>query len=1203
MKKIIVIILCAAAVAFPAAIFTQTMSDYCSISPFVTRSVPPNITIILDNSAEMLSPAYHLTDYDDRTAATTYTGYFDPLSTYCAGEDFFYEAPGKCESGDKGPYTGALLNWATMSKFDMIMHVLIGGLGATEPASNDLKGDSLNSGWTKATSRHPQCDFTMSDDSLSITGAGCALQNPEAKIVVRNGRKGKGLIPGIADRNDDGVWDTLAPRIAVMVFQPARNDIAMTHCFSGANTLHSLYKAVAEAAPNELNLKVPFGKAIIRSIEFYSNICPACNACADPIDSVQCRKNFILSVGSGDATDVPSVYSEAFLFDEVRKAHISDIRDDRDGTQAIQFYSINISGSQTGKNLMKGLSRHGGFIDKNGNGLPDLNIEWDKNADGVPDTYFEASDPASIRPALEQAFSDINIRPASGTAVSMLSPVANGAGGVIQAYFLPVHRELTNDVLWTGYMQNIWADPAGHFREDSVDDYKLILSEDKIVKYFFHDGSNEPKAALFTTLSDGTGGTFSTCSNPEIKESARVKHLWEAGRTLALTPPSERTIFTSKKVLRGDAVTHAFPESPYPAFQTNMNSALLSALNPGATYSADAVVRYVRGECLEAGVTGDAACSTKNDFAFRDRRVTVNSVPRVWKLGDIMNSTPKAVAGAPLNGYHIDYADRSYYHYISDDRYKRKSSVVFAGANDGLLHAFRAGYIENQGLTGNIKAILKNFFSSGDGEHDRLGEEIWAYIPFNAFPYLKYLLDPSYCHINFNDLSVKVFDVSSNGEPEAARDRNSWRTILLGGMRFGGACGSGGKPSSPPAGAPANVGFSSYFAIDVTVPERPVPLWEFSDDDLGYASSAPAIVRTGSRMQNGNWYVVFGSGSKVLPNESTDIGRNAPGYLYLLNLWTGELEKKITLEHPAIVGDVLAIDADRDYVTESLYFGTSYKHGTVWMGKIISLNVKAVLEAPGLHIAWSPSFGTLLFTGKYPFTASPDAAKDKNGNIWIYGGSGKYFSDIDEIDTSQQIVFGILDKNKPVGEAHLFDASHVQTRGEVAGTDRVCVYDAATQGFGLKNVVTSIRPVSMPQTAADPGWKIYLSGGERVISRPAAVGGLLDFLAYKPDPDPCAYGGESYLYSVDHATGLAPARTAIRSPEITTGESGTVTVLKKIRLGSGPPPAGDAIVLQPFRNESERIQKNIHLATGVIAGAENRPLYSVISKIVHWLKK
>jgi type IV pilus assembly protein PilY1 len=1090
-----------------------------------------------------------------------------------------------------------------MSKFDLLMYMLIGGLGASEPDSEDLRGNSLNSGWTRTTPRYPQCSFTMSDDSLFITGAGCALQNPAAKVIIEKGRKDGGILSGLVDRNRDGAWDPFAPRIAIMGLQTTQNDPKLLHCIATTSTLQNLYRAIADAVPGEMNAEVSLGKAILRAIEYYKHICPACNSCDDPVDSVPCRKNFVLSLSGGDAADILSTYSSEYLHEEIRKAHTADIRDDREGTQVIQFFNISVFGSATGKDILRGFSKYGGFIDANGNRLPDLQSEWDRNGDNVPDTYFEATDCRSMRSSLERAFSDISARSASGTGVAMITDGRAAAGGMIQSHFLPVRRDATGEVSWTGYMRNIWTDPMSNLRDDSVHDFRLILDQDRVIKYFFDEGSSETKAALFTTLSDGSGGTLSVCANPEIRGSDNLNALWEAGKSLALQDPSARTIFTSKRVLRGNSAAYSFPEVPFPAFGIHMNSMLMSALNPDTHYTADMIIRYIRGECLESRVSGDNACGTGHNYAFRDRRLTIDGTPRVWKLGDIMNSTPKVFPGTPVNAYHIDYADRTYYDYISDDRYRRKSSVVFVGANDGMLHAFRGGYLQNKGLKEGIKAVLKSLFGAGEDEHARLGEEMWAYIPFNAFPYLKYLSDPNYCHINYSDLTVKIYDVSLNGVAGTAKDLHSWKTILIGGMRFGGACGTGGSPSAPPSGAPADVGFSSYFAIDVTDPENPVPLWEFSDDDMGYATGVPAIVRTGNRLENGAWHVVFGSGSKVLPKAGNDIGRRSPGYIYLLNLGTGDLVKKVTLDHPAIVGDVLAIDADRDYETEKIYFGTSYQSATTWMGKIMTLNVPEVLKTSGVHVAWSSSFGKTLFSGMYPFTASPEAAQDLRGRIWVYAGSGKYFSDADEADASRQIVLGMRDKNDLIGEAALFDATNVLTRGDVTGTDRVCSYDPATKSFRMRDVVTSIKPSSQMLSDTDPGWKIYLTDRERIISRPAAVGGLLDFLSYKPDSDPCVYGGSSYLYSVHFATGQAPATIAIPSPDITSGTAGTIAVHKSILLGAGAPPAADAIVMQRYQDGEGEIRKHIQLATGAVSDAKNEPLFSVASKIVHWLKK
>ncbi len=1214
MKRLIIFTISTFMVAIPALIYTQTMSDYCSAPPYVTRTVPPNVTIVLDNSGAMLTPAF--TSEYDPSRQKDFIGYFNTDKTYCASNSSFYEAAA-CSGSDKGPYPGSLLNWAAMSRYDIVMLVLIGGKGTPTPSSRDkLIGE--NADWnSKTTSVYPGCVFDVTNQGgLKIMNTGgCTLPT----IVSSGGTpvtvsvndyvpdvSPRGIIQDLVDRNNDGTWDASAPRIGIMRFQASQNDIKMDYCAGNTGPMSSFINGMAsdQAKPDKNNPNAPLGLAMLRTVQYYKNVCGTdCSPCGDPIDLLQCRRNFVFTISSGEATDIPSPYSPDYLDEQIRQAHSSDIRTDRDSTQVINYFNVHIFGSSSGKDILKGFSKYGGFSDSNSNQMPDLANEWDKDGDGNPDTYYEASEASEIKGAIEKAFQDILAKAASGTAVSVLTTSSRGVGSVVQAYFLPSKQEGTREVGWVGYLQNIWVDPYDNLREDSVHDCKLVLSEDKAMKLYFNTSTNETEAALFTTHADGSGGTFSNCSSPEIKQFSHAQTLSEAGRRLAFTNPSQRTIFTSNRIIRGASVNNTFTEAPFPEFTTGMNPTLTGALNPDATYTADNIVRYIRGECLETGVVGDTNCSSTVSKTYRDRRLTVDGSLRVWKLGDVISSTPKVFTSTPLNTYNVDYADRTYYEYISSNSYKRKSSVAFVGANDGMLHAFRVGYLKDRDMAGSIKAILKDFFGSADSDNNRIGEEIWAYIPFSAFPYLKYLADPSYCHIYFSDLSVRLVDASVNGPPGSLRDKDSWKTILIGGMRLGGASGPGGIPADPPSGSPVAVGFSSFFAVDVTDPENPVPLWEFSDPDLGYTTTFPSILRTGYRDRNGSWYVVVGSGSKVLPKGGVDIGRNSSGYVYFLNLATGDIVKKISLDHNAITGDILAVDADKDYTAEKIYFGTSFKSGITWMGKLISIDIPALFSTSEILASWSSTFGKTLFSGTYPFTASPDAVKDTKGNIWVYSGSGKYYSDLDETDTAQQIFFGLKDKGSLTEESALYNATNVSTTGEVTGTSQVCGYDLATNSFRQKTVVTGVKQTSSTPVETDPGWKIYLAGRERVISRPLAVGGLVDFLTYKPDADPCRYGGDSNLYAVGYTSGVAPPNVAIRAPEATSGVSGTVTVNKNIRLGPGAPPTGEAIILSPPREGNEQLKKKIQVATGVIIEAENQPVFSVVSKIIHWLKK
>jgi type IV pilus assembly protein PilY1 len=83
------------------------------------------------------------------------------------------------------------------------------------------------------------------------------------------------------------------------------------------------------------------------------------------------------------------------------------------------------------------------------------------------------------------------------------------------------------------------------------------------------------------------------------------------------------------------------------------------------------------------------------------------------------------------------------------------------------------------------------------------------------------------------------------------------RKILVGGMRFGGACGNG--DINPPADT-APVGRSAYYALDITDPQDPEYLWSFAPKDMGFTYSGPAYVKRESANGTTKRYVMFASG-------------------------------------------------------------------------------------------------------------------------------------------------------------------------------------------------------------------------------------------------------------------------------------------------------------------------------------------------------
>ena len=104
-----------------------------------------------------------------------------------------------------------------------------------------------------------------------------------------------------------------------------------------------------------------------------------------------------------------------------------------------------------------------------------------------------------------------------------------------------------------------------------------------------------------------------------------------------------------------------------------------------------------------------------------------------------------------------------------------------------------------------------------------------------------------------------IFDASINKPSDCAagtdywncsKTSDSWRTVLIGGMRYGGACRNNGTSCSECITTPiSGVGYSSYFALDITNPESPTLLWEYANPALGLSSTGPSIVRINSEVE------------------------------------------------------------------------------------------------------------------------------------------------------------------------------------------------------------------------------------------------------------------------------------------------------------------------------------------------------------------
>lgn len=124
---------------------------------------------------------------------------------------------------------------------------------------------------------------------------------------------------------------------------------------------------------------------------------------------------------------------------------------------------------------------------------------------------------------------------------------------------------------------------------------------------------------------------------------------------------------------------------------------------------------------------------------------------RALPLGAIISSTPAVMDPPSLD----PPPDADYGRPEAADSYagshKDRRSIIFVGANDGMLHAIDA----------------------------RTGYEVWAFIPYNLLPKLRALLDGQspYEYTYFVDQSPKIAEVKLNGR---------WRSMLIVGQGWGG---------------------------------------------------------------------------------------------------------------------------------------------------------------------------------------------------------------------------------------------------------------------------------------------------------------------------------------------------------------------------------------------------------------------------------
>jgi len=532
---------------------------------------------------------------------------------------------------------------------------------------------------------------------------------------------------------------------------------------------------------------------------------------------------------------------------------------------------------------------------------------------------------------------------------------------------------------------------------------------------------------------------------------------WDASSALTLRDLSGKP----RTIISYDASTSAGVPFQWSDISADMKLDLNT--NPTGGTDADAVgearLDYIRGDRSNEGA----------GYAFRER---------ISLLGDLVNSGPVFVGQPGLDW--PDYAPfpvgTEAYSEFKNGSAATRRKIVYAGANDGMLHAF----------------------------DDVTGEEVFGYIPGMAYSQtvnkgLHYLSDPNYIHNYYVDLSPAVSDVyiSSGSSTE-------WHTILIGGMRAGGRGYFGLDVTNPAA-------FSEAKAADMV-------LWEFTSDDdpdMGYSYSRPFI---GLANDTGNtWVAIFGNGYNDTGSGEAAlfIGDSEAG---VDGTWTlGTDYKKIstgvgTPADPNGLATPALADIDGNGTIDRVYAGDLF--GNMWAFDLSSTNASLWDVAYKSGSTPAPLFTTQSnepITTK-PVLAShptqPDSGSPSNlPNIMVYFGSGQYLVNADKTSTNLQSFYGVWDK----------------------GDDSLTATDLIEQTFdgSYSGRVLTRNPVDY---ATDYGWYFNLTDtGERSVTSPIARADTVFFNSFVPEDDPCSAGGYGYKFAVDMATGGSPLKPVIDS--------------------------------------------------------------------------
>lgn len=515
--------------------------------------------------------------------------------------------------------------------------------------------------------------------------------------------------------------------------------------------------------------------------------------------------------------------------------------------------------------------------------------------------------------------------------------------------------------------------------------------------------------------------------------------------------------------------------------------------------------------------------------AYDDNGNASKTDKRDWVMGDVLHSRPTVVSYKQFTFSAASEADCSI-----------NKTMIYVGANDGMLHAFR----------------------------DCDGSEAWSFIPPDVLPNLQYMRSSN--HTNFVDSTVTAYVYDA---PVADGTLNN--VYLLVGQRRG-----GGTNAVPARGY--------YYLLDASDPENPRYISRFSNGTAGFTElaetwSEPKIEKikvgagykiaailaggydnlnedsrygatqsylgtggvtyadtgAGAIKSSGTSAALNPKGRGVFIVEIASLAPSAQGYISDFSnagslIWSYTNANNAAMTH-SIPGDIATVDTKGRGYIDRLY--AADVSGNLWRFNI------GAYPANSATTSWS---GSKVFTSNPGTLGATDVGRKafyKPAVVLDY-----CYDPVSQKNVTCDLVYyGTGDREHPLNmnvmdRIYMIKVKDIDTAGktEVCATGETdssrCLVDFTTNQLQTTEIPNVSVIAGSPTVGSvdyylnilrkSGGWYIRLNenAGEKVLAPPRVINKMAYFTTYVPtNSDPCqtANPGDNFYYVLNYLTGEA----------------------------------------------------------------------------------